>query len=416
MIADGGGERGNSERVRDLLDRGVVMPAPETVDIGTEVNPERIAPGVVVHAGCRIRGLETSIGPGCVLGREQPVTLIGSQLGHEVTLAGGSVEGATLLDGASLGSGAHVRSGTLVEEQAGGAHTVGLKQTILFPFVTLGSLINFCDCLMAGGTSRRNHSEVGSSYVHFNYTPHGDKATASLVGDVPRGVMLDQPPIFLGGQGGLVGPARIQYGTVLPAGAICRRDVLVEGQLVVPEPLQPGASPYPLGCYRDIRRAATNSLLYLGSIRALQHWYREVRRLFMQDDPYRAACHRGALSRLEVVFQERVHRLEQLANAMPRSIELLRESGVPDDSRAIRRQREFHAEWPELKAALQTDSEQDTRAEARDRFLQGLARIPGGIPWVEAIQSVDPESRRWGSEWLQGIVDRIAVLWHGSVA
>jgi len=30
-----------------------------------------------------------------------------------------------------------------------------------------------------------------------------------LFGDVPRGVMLNQPPIFLGGQGGAVGPIRV---------------------------------------------------------------------------------------------------------------------------------------------------------------------------------------------------------------
>jgi UDP-N-acetylglucosamine/UDP-N-acetylgalactosamine diphosphorylase len=52
-----------------------------------------------------------------------------------------------------------------------------LKQTILFPFVTLGSLINFCDIFMSGGSDRKNHSEVGSSYIHFNYTPNQDKAT-----------------------------------------------------------------------------------------------------------------------------------------------------------------------------------------------------------------------------------------------
>lgn len=77
-----------------------------------------------------------------------------------------------------MGSGAHVRGGTILEEEANGAHTVGLKQTILMPFVTLGSLINFCDVLLAGGTSRTNHSEVGSSYIHFNFTPDGDKTTA----------------------------------------------------------------------------------------------------------------------------------------------------------------------------------------------------------------------------------------------
>jgi crotonobetainyl-CoA:carnitine CoA-transferase CaiB-like acyl-CoA transferase len=95
---------------------------------------------------------------------------------------------------------------------------------------------------------------------------------------------------------------------------------------------------------------------------------------------------------------------------------LLRQNGVSEDSRIFQRQHRFHAEWPTLKAAIQKDIARDTQAEARDRFLQGLARIPGGTPWVEAIQSIDPQSRRAGTEWLQGIVDRIAVLWHGTAA
>ena len=80
-----------------------------------------------------------------------------------------------------------MRRGTILEEHASCAHTVGLKQTILFPYVTLGSLINFCDCFMAGGTGPRNHSEVGSSYIHFNFSANQDKATASLLGMCPRG-------------------------------------------------------------------------------------------------------------------------------------------------------------------------------------------------------------------------------------
>jgi bifunctional UDP-N-acetylglucosamine pyrophosphorylase/glucosamine-1-phosphate N-acetyltransferase len=98
-----------------------------------------------------------------------------------------------------------------------------------FPFATLGSLINFCDCLLAGGTSRKDHSEVGSSYIHFNFTATGDKVTPSLFGDVPRGVMLNQPPIFLGGQGGSVGPIRVGFGNVVSAGTVLRKDVHKEG-------------------------------------------------------------------------------------------------------------------------------------------------------------------------------------------
>jgi bifunctional N-acetylglucosamine-1-phosphate-uridyltransferase/glucosamine-1-phosphate-acetyltransferase GlmU-like protein len=161
------------------------------VVVGEEVDCSRIADDVSIHPGCRIQGAETSIGPGCVIGAEAPATIDNCQLGRNVELKGGYFSGATFFDDANMGSGAHVRAGTILEEEANGAHTVGLKQTILMPFATLGSLINFCDILMAGGTSRANHSEVGSSYVHFNYTPHQDKATASLVGDVPHGVFLE---------------------------------------------------------------------------------------------------------------------------------------------------------------------------------------------------------------------------------
>ena len=35
----------------------------------------RIAPGVVIHVGCKVFGAQTSIGPHCVLGREAPATV-----------------------------------------------------------------------------------------------------------------------------------------------------------------------------------------------------------------------------------------------------------------------------------------------------------------------------------------------------
>jgi UDP-N-acetylglucosamine/UDP-N-acetylgalactosamine diphosphorylase len=162
------------QKVRALLDRGVSMPLPSTVEVANDVDPLRIAPGCVIHAGCRLRGAELSIGPYCELGAEAPATVENCQLDEGVKLKGGFFSGATFLTAASMGSGAHVRPGTLLEEEASGAHAVGFKQTILFPWVTAGSLINFCDVLMAGGTSREDHSEVGSSYIHFNYTPHGD--------------------------------------------------------------------------------------------------------------------------------------------------------------------------------------------------------------------------------------------------
>jgi len=186
--------------LHQLQSRGVTFVAPETVYVAPDVNPDRIAPGTVIHPGCRLSGAELSMGPGCVIGAEAPATVCDCQLGAGVELAGGFFERSTFLDGFKAGSGAHVRPGCLFEEGSSIAHSVGVKQTVFLPWVTAGSLINFCDALMAGGTGRKDHSEIGSSYIHFNFTPHQDKATASLVGDVPHGVLLNQPAIFLGGR------------------------------------------------------------------------------------------------------------------------------------------------------------------------------------------------------------------------
>ena len=67
--------------VERLLNAGVVFPNPFSVQIDESVDPGRIAPGVIIHSGCRISGAGTSIGPGSQLGREAPATVEDCQLG-----------------------------------------------------------------------------------------------------------------------------------------------------------------------------------------------------------------------------------------------------------------------------------------------------------------------------------------------
>ena len=66
----------STQQVHALLERGVVVHRPEAVEIAPEVRPERLAPGVVLHTGCKLAGAATSIGPGCVLGAETPMTVV----------------------------------------------------------------------------------------------------------------------------------------------------------------------------------------------------------------------------------------------------------------------------------------------------------------------------------------------------
>jgi UDP-N-acetylglucosamine/UDP-N-acetylgalactosamine diphosphorylase len=391
-----------------LLDRGVVIPCPAAVEVDDAVDPHRIAPGVVIHAGCRILGAKTAIGPGCELGEETPATVEDCQLGRKVALKGGYYSGATFLDGANMGSAAHIRPGTLLEEEAGGAHAVGLKQTIFLPFVTAGSLINFCDCLMSGGTNRKNHSEIGSSYIHFNYTPHQDKATPSLIGDVPRGVMLDQAAIFLGGQGGLVGPLRIGFGSVIPAGSILRKDAPVDGQLLYPASRIGQTKPYQAGAYQGIRRIVLNNLIYIGNIRALQAWYQFVRRLFAGDDCARA-CHEGALGQLNSVIVERIKRLKEFAEKMPQSLEITRAGLRGTTPLWCAEQEQFVKAWPAMEAVLQQGPADSVGGADRDRFLGEFAAVKG-TNYLVAIRALSPAAQRTGTAWLQAIVNEVSAV------
>jgi UDP-N-acetylglucosamine/UDP-N-acetylgalactosamine diphosphorylase len=386
----------------------VVIPCPAAVEVDDAVDPRRIAPGVVIHAGCRILGTTTAIGPGCELGGEAPATVEDCQLGRKVALKGGFYSGATFLDGANMGSAAHIRPGTLLEEEAGGAHAVGLKQTIFLPFVTAGSLINFCDCLMSGGTDRKNHSEIGSSYIHFNYTPHQDKATPSLIGDVPRGVMLDQAAIFLGGQGGLVGPVRIGFGSVIPAGAIFREDAPEGGQLLYPAPKTGRTKPYQAGAYRGIRRVVLNNLIYIGNIRALQAWYQHVRRLFAGDDCARA-CHEGAMSQLNSVIVERIKRLKELAEKMPRSLEIARAESRGAAPSWCAEQEQLVKAWPAMEASLKQGPADSAGVADRDRFLGEVGAVKG-TSYLETIRALNPSAKRAGTAWLQALVKEVSAI------
>ena len=363
----------------------------------------KISPDATLHRGCRIHGAETSIGPGCVIGSESMVVLENCQLGRNVELKGGYFSGATFFDGANVGSGAHVRAGTILEEETNGAHTVGLKQTILMPFVTLGSLINFCDVLMAGGTSRKNHSEVGSSYVHFNFTPHQDKATASLVGDVSNGVFLDKNPVFLGGQGGLVGPARIAYGSVIAAGGVSRQDILEENKLQIPKMPEHGTRAYETGVYHNIDRLVKNNLTYIGNILALREWYRNVRSHFLRDS-FDLAVLDGGVRNLDLILKERVKRLGDLAAKMEYSFHWLEANQGNTDY--IKKQKRFFSEWEEMKTKLGT-----AKTPVPSAFIQTIEKTQQKDSYTNSIQSLEPASREIGRAWLQTIVNETEKLW-----
>ncbi|MDD4734518.1 MAG: UDP-N-acetylglucosamine pyrophosphorylase [Kiritimatiellae bacterium] len=388
------------------ISQGVKLIDSESVYIDPAVPAGHIAEGVTIYPGCRIMGEKTAIGPGCVIGREAPATVLNCQLASKVDLAGGYFEESVFLSKASAGSGAHIRPGCLLEEEAGVAHSVGLKQTVFLPCVTAGSLINFCDALMAGGRNRKEHSEIGSSYIHFNFTPHGDKATPSLIGDVPRGVLMDNDPVFLGGQGGLAGPCRVAFGTVIPAGSVLRSDVLQPGMLHLPAASSPKTECYDMRVYKRIRRVAQNNLHYIGNIYALREWYRNVRSRMMTETVADRACCTGAIRVLNLILDERMKRLKQWTEKLGVSYELIQENAALRE--CAEEQVEWIRQWPERETLLKTLLGQEADATGIAEIATSAANHAkdGFLTWVKGLDDAQKTIIR---AWLDELVLRFYV-------
>jgi UDP-N-acetylglucosamine/UDP-N-acetylgalactosamine diphosphorylase len=380
--------------IKKLIEKGVRIHSPQSVEIGGDVDIDRISGnGVILHSGSRIYGKSTYISDGCVIGSEGPATVDDCWLGPSVAFKSGYINRSVFLKKAGIGYGSHIREGSILEEESSTAHTVGLKQTILFPFVTLGSLINFCDCLMAGGTSRKDHSEVGSSYIHFNYTPSQDKATPSLLGDVPKGVMLNNSPIFLGGQGGLVGPCRLNFGTVIAAGTIQRKDELEPNRLLFGGTLQQGNIKHTPGYFQFSRKILQHNIHYISNLVALMSWYTHVRTRCISDSLPEPVVD-GLIVTLNRAIGERLKRLKDYTGKAKSTMS----SG------------EINDRWVKIESDVHNLCRPETDLIPEKRFLflntldAHLQNHPNG-DYIELIKRLDPQTVHNGTEWLSGIVE-----------
>lgn len=360
-----------TRRLDAAAERGVMIVDPRQTWIGPDVDLARLDAGCVLYPGTRLHGRNTLLAAGAEVGREGPATLIDTVLDERARVDSGFCQGVVLLRDASAGANAHFRAGTLLEEEASTAHAVGLKQTILLSFVTLGSLINFCDCLMAGGRSREQHSEVGSGFIHFNFTPwgaRGDKATPSLVGDVVRGVFLREERIFLGGSGGLVGPTRVGYGSVTAAGQVVRKDV--PDQRLQRQESPPVDRALAAGRLDRAQPRGRKNVDYIAQLVALRAWYRQVR-------------------------------LARLPEAAGLRREVLAAAIAVLDGAIVEREKRL--------AAFLAERERPALRLDLDRELPPcpLAIAPGDADHVAWVRSLGDDEVDAGRAWLQAIADAI---------
>ncbi len=376
------------------------------------------ASAVIGEAGA-VTLVDSQVGEGCRLGVQGQVVLRDSCVGPHCVMGAGCAEGAVFLGGDAgehsiTGMGFNARSGTLFEENARSAQHTDTKMSILFPWVTLGSQINWCDVFISGGTSSQPgcFSEVGSGTVHFNYTPRGDKATGSCLGNVTQGVFLGSQRIFIGGNSSLVGPISADFGALAPAGGVYGRHL--SAGLNLPAPLAASAAgrlrAYDSQVYGAVEHIYQSQMRIIAELCGLEAWYLYVRKHLAKNNPARSSLYHQGLLAVQSNLEHRLTECTRLAACLPASIKKL-EQKIPTmsadtaarSSEARSQQEAWARHWPALMRQVQAVQQQLPPPPAT--FIQALdeaAAQAEGV-YTRTIAALRPKARQQGSAWLAGI-------------
>jgi bifunctional UDP-N-acetylglucosamine pyrophosphorylase/glucosamine-1-phosphate N-acetyltransferase len=136
---------------------GVTVLSPDTtiVDAGVTIGPD-----TVVEQGCTLRGA-TRIGAGCRIGPH--ATILGSELGDEVTVKHSWLDAARVEDGVTLGPFAHLRPGTTVRAGAKVGTFVELKNS------DVGERAKVPHLSYLGDADVGEDANVGAATITANY-------------------------------------------------------------------------------------------------------------------------------------------------------------------------------------------------------------------------------------------------------
>ena len=384
-------DAGNRERVARLIEHGVDAWGPERVYVAADVLLDNIEPGTVL-INAALSGSQLRIGRGSRIGVSGHARVADCQIGRDVELGAGSYENATLLDGARVRGFAELREGTLLEEQAEAAHSVAFKNTILTATVVTGSLINYCDILMSGGMSRDDHSEVGSGVIHFNFDPRGDK-WSSLIGDV-RGVLLRSAPVFVGGHCGLVGPLHVDFGAVVAAGSIVRKDVGPDCVQFESAETQ-RTDGFDREIYMGLKRKFLATAKLVGNLHAPDAWYEHVRMQFAEDR--QKALHVAAREQIRRHIAERAKRIDKIIGKLERSIA---KSSASGGGVAARFQGEHRLLLKSREQIAEIITSKPEGPPPPEGFVRDYEQARQGAEHVDAIRQVGGEAASGAADWL----------------
>jgi len=422
----------NPDQLRKLQEQGVIIPDLSTVKIGREVAAEKISTGSTIHPFVQINGSKTEIHAGANIGMSGPATLDNSWIGENVVvgslgavtlkdtvvgpesiLGSGVAEQAVLLgketmvNDFSTGYGFRIRKGTLYEEDASSAQHTDTKMTVLFPWTTLGSNINFCDVLLAGGTGPEPgyFSEVGSGTIHFNFSIRGDKATASLFGDASSGVFLDQQRLFIGGNNSLLGPIQADFGAMTAA------DVRINGSfsagLNFGQSLPKGKIDYDPRIFLGALGIVKKQVNVLAELTSLFHWYQQIRIACVAQTPQQKFIYESGLRIVKSNHQERLSQLQRFMDAIANSHSLtLKTKSV--SKKEFAEQIHLLKRWSHIQKQLFDPAHFELTVPNLLTDNIGEQQAQGNTVYTKLIQNLSRPGKQAGKQWLKSITENVS--------
>ena len=427
------------EEIRKFQERGVQVLDSSSVFISRDVEPENILPGCIIHPCSRISGAKTQIhssahigvsgpatienswiGENAIVGNLGPVTLKDTVVGPQTILGSGVAENAvflgkeTMINDFTTGFGFRVRKGSLYEEDSSSAQHTDTKMTVLFPWTTLGSNINFCDALISGGTGPElgYFSEVGSGSIHFNYSIRGDKATASLFGDACQGSFLDQARLFIGGNNTLLGPIKADFGVMTAAGA--RINGTLSPGLNFGHSTPKGKIDYDSRRFSGALGIVTKQIDFLAELTALYHWYKQIRIGCISKTPEKKFLYEAGLMMIELNFQERLFQLNRYVEVLEGSLSLFGNSKKVSKKETAK-QRQLLEKWPKLQIQLATPKAFELLApeSLTNCIVQQIAEAK--LEYTVIIKGLSHEGKKEGKEWLNTIANGVRNIFNSEI-
>jgi bifunctional UDP-N-acetylglucosamine pyrophosphorylase/glucosamine-1-phosphate N-acetyltransferase len=186
----------------ELMAAGVTLEDPSTTYIDDDVT---VGADTVIHPGVRLEG-RTAVGARCEL--QSWVRVVDSTIADDVTVRNCCVISESQLEsGTSVGPFAHLRPGSVLQQNARVGNFVELKQTAL------------------GAGSKANHlSYIGDSTVGSNVNVGAGTITCNYDGQSKHTTVLGRE-VFIGSNTQLVAPVKLGSRAYVAAGTTVTDDV-----------------------------------------------------------------------------------------------------------------------------------------------------------------------------------------------